>query len=118
MLPTGSASLYLIKQVRDESHRFAITFHRELRDKAMTVSVLDDVPGIGPTRKRAIMRHFGSMRRLRAASEEDIAAVSGIPADVAHAVFETLRAWDAERRDAAEATAREMGRETDGDSQN
>lgn len=118
VLPTGSASLYLIKQVRDESHRFAITFHRELRDKAMTVSVLDDVPGIGPTRKRAIMRHFGSMRRLRAASEEDIAAVSGIPADVAHAVFETLRAWDAERRDAAEATAREMGRETDGDSQN
>ena len=51
---TGSASLYLIKQVRDESHRFAITFHRELRDKAMTVSVLDDVPGVGPTRKRAL----------------------------------------------------------------
>ena len=108
VLPTGSASLYLIKQVRDESHRFAITFHRELRDKAMTVSVLDDVPGIGPTRKRAIMRHFGSMKRLRAASEEDIAAVSGIPAEVAHSVFETLRAWDTERRDAAEATAREV----------
>lgn len=54
VLPTGSASLYLIKQVRDESHRFAITFHRELRDKAMTVSVLDDVPGVGPTRKRAL----------------------------------------------------------------
>ena len=108
VLPTGSASLYLIKQVRDESHRFAITFHRELRDKAMTVSVLDDVPGIGPTRKRAIMRHFGSMKRLRAASEEDIAAVSGIPAEVARSVFETLRAWDAERRDAAKATAREV----------
>lgn len=70
VLPTGSASLYLIKQVRDESHRFAITFHRELRDKAMTVSVLDDVPGVGPTRKRALMRHFGSMKRLRAASEQ------------------------------------------------
>ena len=110
VLPTGSASLYLIKQVRDESHRFAITFHRELRDKAMTVSVLDDVPGIGPTRKRAIMRHFGSMKRLRAASEEDIAAVRGIPADVAHAVFETLRAWDAERDEAAGARARELGR--------
>lgn len=75
VLPTGSASLYLIKQVRDESHRFAITFHRELRDKAMTVSVLDDVPGVGPTRKRAIMRHFGSMKRLRAASEQEIAEV-------------------------------------------
>ena len=86
MLPTGSASLYLIKQVRDESHRFAITFHRELRDKAMTVSVLDDVPGVGPTRKRALMRHFGSMKRLRAASEQEIAEVRGVPADVAKAV--------------------------------
>lgn len=97
VLPTGSASLYLIKQVRDESHRFAITFHRELRDKAMTVSVLDDVPGVGPTRKRAIMRHFGSMKRLRAASEQEIAEVRGVPADVAKAVHEALVAWNAER---------------------
>ena len=103
VLPSGSASLYLIKQVRDESHRFAITFHRELRDRAMTVSVLDEVPGVGPARKRAIMRRFGSMKRLRAASAEDIAAVKGVPADVAQAVFDTLRAWEAERapRDAA-----------------
>ena len=98
VLPTGSASLYLIKQVRDESHRFAITFHRELRDKAMTVSVLDEVEGIGPTRKKALLRHFGSMKRLRAASVEEIAAVKGVPADVARGVFDTLRAWDAERR--------------------
>ena len=90
VLPSGSASLYLIKQVRDEAHRFAITFHRELRDKAMTVSVLDEVPGVGPTRKRALLRHFGSMKRLRAASAEDIAAVKGVPADVAQAVFDTL----------------------------
>lgn len=94
VLPTGSASLYLIKQVRDESHRFAITFHRELRDKAMTVSVLDEVPGVGPTRKRAIMRHFGSMKRLRAAGVEDIAAVKGVSADVAQAVYDTLRATE------------------------
>ena len=92
VLPNGSASLYLIKQVRDESHRFAITFHRELRDKAMTISVLDEVPGVGPTRKRAIMRHFGSMKRLRAANAEDIAAVKGVPADVARAVWQTLQA--------------------------
>ena len=92
VLPNGSASLYLIKQVRDESHRFAITFHRELRDKAMTISVLDEVPGVGSTRKRAIMRHFGSMKRLRAASAEDIAAVKGVPADVARAVWQTLQA--------------------------
>ncbi len=97
VLPTGSASLYLIKQVRDESHRFAITFHRELRDKAMTVSVLDDVPGVGPTRKRAVLRHFGSMKRLRAANEDDIAQVKGISPKVAHDIFATLRAWDAER---------------------
>ena len=94
VLPNGSASLYLIKQVRDEAHRFAITFHRELRDKAMTVSVLDEVEGVGPTRKKAIMRHFGSMKRLRAASVDDIAEVKGVPRQVAEAVYETLRAWN------------------------
>lgn len=106
VLPTGSASLYLIKQVRDESHRFAITFHRELRDKAMTVSILDEVEGVGPTRKKALMRHFGSMKRLRAASAEEISQVRGIPADVAQAVYDTLRAWG---RD-ADADADEPGR--------
>lgn len=102
VLPTGSASLYLIKQVRDESHRFAITFHRELRDKAMTVSILDEVEGVGPTRKKAIMRHFGSMKRLRAASVDEIAQVRGVPADVARAVYDTLRAWgrDEQEREA------------------
>ena len=94
VLPSGSPSLYLIKQVRDESHRFAITFHRELRDKAMTRSVLDDVPGVGPKRKRALMRHFGSLKRLRQASEEEIAATPGVPAEVARTVFEALRALE------------------------
>lgn len=97
VLPSGSASLYLIKQVRDESHRFAITFHRELRGKAMTTSILDEVPGVGPTRKKAIMRHFGSMKKLRAARVEEIAAVKGVPADVARAIYESLRALDADR---------------------
>ena len=92
VLPSGSPSLYLIKQVRDESHRFAITFHRELRDKAMTRSAIDDVPGVGPKRRRALMRRFGSMKRLRAASEEEIAATPGVPAEVAHAVWQALRA--------------------------
>ena len=90
VLPSGSASLYLIKQVRDESHRFAITFHRELRDKAMTRSVIDDVPGVGPKRRRALMRRFGSLRRLRAASEEQIAQTPGVPAEVARAVWQAL----------------------------
>ena len=97
VLPSGSASLYLMKQVRDESHRFAITFHRELRGKAMTTSILDEVPGVGPTRKKAIMRHFGSMKRLRSASVEEIAAVRGIPVDVARAIFDTLRVLNADR---------------------
>ena len=83
--------------IRDEAHRFAITFHRELRGKAMTVSVLDEVEGVGPTRKRAIMRHFGSMKKLRAASADEIAAVKGVPRHVAEDVYRTLRAWDAER---------------------
>lgn len=92
VLPTGSASLYLIKQVRDEAHRFAITFHRELRDKAMTVSILDEVEGIGPRRKKDIMKHFGSMKRLREASVDEIAAVKGVGEDVARALYDTLRA--------------------------
>ena len=92
VLPTGSASLYLIKQVRDEAHRFAITFHRELRDKAMTVSILDEVEGIGPRRKKDIMKHFGSMKRLREAGVDEIAAVKGVSEDVARALYDTLRA--------------------------
>ena len=96
VLPSGSASLYLVKRVRDEAHRFAITFHRELRDKAMTVSILDEVPGVGEKRKRALRRAFGGMRRLREASEEQIAAVPGIPEQVAHEIWGTLRAWDEE----------------------
>ena len=103
VLPSGSASLYLVKRVRDEAHRFAITFHRELRDKAMTVSILDEIPGVGEKRKRALRRAFGSMKRLREASEEDIAAVPGIPAEVAREVYDTLRAWDAELDSSREA---------------
>ncbi|OFK24775.1 excinuclease ABC subunit UvrC [Olsenella sp. HMSC062G07] len=105
VLPSGSASLYLIKQVRDESHRFAISFHRELRTKAQGVSILDEVPGVGARRKRALLSHFGSMRRLRAASEEDIASVRGVPATVARAVYETLRAWEREREPLSAAVA-------------
>ena len=94
VLPSGSPSLYLIKQVRDESHRFAITFHRELRDKAMTRSILDEVPGVGPTRRKALLKHFGSIKKLRAATVEEIAAVKGIPVDVAQAVYDALRIVD------------------------
>ena len=94
VLPTGSASLYLIKQVRDESHRFAITFHRELRDKAMTVSILDEIPGVGHKRKKDIMRYFGSFKRLKAASVEDISQVKGVSVNLAETIYEELKAWE------------------------
>ena len=93
VLPSGSASLYLIKQVRDESHRFAITFHRELRDKAMTVSILDEIPGVGPKRKKDLMRYFGSFKKLNAASADDIADVKGISPALAQTIFDELKAW-------------------------
>ncbi|EPD78219.1 excinuclease ABC subunit UvrC [Atopobium sp. oral taxon 199] len=105
VLPSGSASLYLIKQVRDESHRFAITFHRELRDKAMTVSILDEIPGVGPKRKRDIMRYFGSFKRLKAASADEIAHVKGISKALAESIFDELKAWQKEPSDVADSAS-------------
>ena len=93
VLPTGSASLYLVKRVRDEAHRFAIEYHRELRGKAMTASVLDDIPGVGPKRKKALLKQFGSVKRLREASVNEIAAVPGIPRQVAEEVRAVLIRW-------------------------
>ncbi len=112
VLPSGSPSLYLIKQVRDESHRFAITFHRELRDKAMTASVLDDVPGVGPKRKRLLMKSFGSLKRLRAASEEEIAATDGIPAEVARAVWQALHEQQADDAETPAASSADRPADT------
>ena len=94
VLPSGSASLYLVKQVRDEAHRFAITFHRELRGKGMTASILDEVPGMGPVRKKALMRHFKSFKRLREASLEEIAEVKGLPREVACEVHRVLTQYN------------------------
>ena len=102
VLPSGSPSLYLVKHVRDESHRFAITFHRELRGKAMTVGILDEIPGIGPKRRKALMKQFGSIKRLRAAGVEEIAQTPGVSADLAAAVYETMRGWDEEREEVRE----------------
>jgi excinuclease ABC subunit C len=90
VLPAGSPSLYLVKHVRDEAHRFAIEYHRKLRGRAMTASALDDIPGVGPKRKKALLKEFGSLRRLRAASADDIAAVRGIPRDVAEEIVAAL----------------------------
>ena len=94
VLPGGSASLYLVKQVRDEAHRFAITFHRELRGKGMTASVLDGVAGLGPIRKKALMKAFKSFKNLRAASLDDIKAVPSLPDEVAEEVFLVLQQYN------------------------
>ncbi|MDP2182709.1 MAG: excinuclease ABC subunit UvrC [Actinomycetota bacterium] len=91
VLPAGSASLFLVKRVRDEAHRFAITYHRELRGKAMTASVLDDIPGIGPKRKKALLAAFGSVKRLREASVTEIASVRGIPRELAEEIAAVVR---------------------------
>lgn len=90
MLPSGSPSLYLVKRVRDEAHRFAVEYHRELRSKAMTASVLDEVPGVGPKRKKVLLGHFGSLRKLREATVAQIAEVPGVNAIVATDVFAAL----------------------------
>jgi excinuclease ABC subunit C len=78
ILPRSSEGLYLLQRVRDEAHRFAIAYHRAKRSKAATTSVLDDVPGLGPARRKTLLKHFGSVRKLSAASMEEIAAVPGI----------------------------------------
>jgi excinuclease ABC subunit C len=78
ILPRTGEGLYLLQRVRDEAHRFAITFHRQRRSKAMTASVLDDIPGLGDVRRKALLRHFGSVKRLREASAEQIQEVPGI----------------------------------------
>ncbi len=77
ILPRTSEGLYLLQRVRDEAHRFAITHHRNRRSKSMVESVLDDVPGLGEVRRKVLLRHFGSLKKLRAASIEDIAALPG-----------------------------------------
>ena len=90
VLPRTSEGLYLLQRVRDEAHRFAITHHRQRRSKAMTTSLLDEVPGLGPARQKALLRAFGSVKRLRAASVEEVASVQGIGPQLAAAVVGAL----------------------------
>jgi excinuclease ABC subunit C len=85
-----SEGLYLLQRVRDEAHRFAITFHRQRRSARMTASDLDSVPGIGSTRRKALLRQFGSVKRLAAASLEEIAEVPGIGKRTAQMVLDAL----------------------------
>jgi excinuclease ABC subunit C len=92
--------------VRDEAHRFAITYHRAKRSKALAVSELDGVPGLGPARRATLLRHFGSVRRIAAATPEELALVPGIGPHLAGAVLATLRPG----RDRAEINQAEINR--------
>jgi excinuclease ABC subunit C len=92
LLPTTSQALYLVQRLRDEAHRFAITYHRDLRRKASVRSKFDDLPGIGPRRRGALLRVFGSIKRVREAPVEQIAAVPGIGPKLAAQIKTTLEA--------------------------
>ncbi|MBD8061296.1 excinuclease ABC subunit UvrC [Oceanitalea stevensii] len=91
VLPRTSPGLFLLQRLRDEAHRFAIAAHRRRRSKAMTRSVLDDVPGLGPTRAKALLAEFGSVAGLRKATAEEIAGVKGVGPRTAQAVVDALR---------------------------
>jgi len=88
ILPRSSQGLYLVQRIRDEAHRFGITYHRKLRSDRTFKSVLDEIPGIGPKRKKALMKHFGSIRAISAASIDDLAALDGMTRDAAEKVKE------------------------------
>jgi excinuclease ABC subunit C len=89
-IPRDSEALYLLQQVRDEAHRFAITYHRQLRAKKMTKSVLDDVPGLGPTRRARLLREHGSVKRLRALTETELVDIPWLPERVGRALHARL----------------------------
>ncbi|WP_392426137.1 excinuclease ABC subunit UvrC [Barrientosiimonas humi] len=108
LLPRTSEGLYLLQRVRDEAHRFAITFHRQRRSSAMTRSALDGIPGLGEARQAALLKHFGSVKKLRAASVEDITQVRGVGPTLAASIHAALHDGDAESTPAVNLTTGEI----------
>jgi excinuclease ABC subunit C len=90
ILPRTSQGLYLLQRIRDEAHRFSITYHRKLRSEKTFKSILDEIPGIGPKRKKALMLHFGSTRAISAASVDELAGLEGMTRDAAEKVKEYM----------------------------
>ncbi|MGH3365943.1 MAG: excinuclease ABC subunit UvrC, partial [Nocardioidaceae bacterium] len=90
VLPRTSEGLFLLQRIRDEAHRFAISHHRQRRSKSMTASTLDGVPGLGEVRRKALLRHFGSLKKLRAASVDEITQVPGLGKQTAETVARAL----------------------------
>ena len=90
LLPSRSLALFMVQRVRDEAHRFAITSHRARRTRVGLASILEQIPGIGPTRRKALLAHFGSIDAIRQASIEDLLEVKGMTRDVAQAIKDSL----------------------------
>jgi excinuclease ABC subunit C len=107
VLRQNTSELFLLARLRDEAHRFAITFHRKLRRERNFRSVLEEIPGIGDKRKRALLSHFGSLKRIRAAAAEEIAQVEGFNLQLAERVqrFLSSQSAEAEAQEAAEGGA-------------
>lgn len=90
LLPRESQGLYLVQRIRDEAHRFALSYHRHLRGKAQKRSVLDQIPGVGSKRKKALLSHFGTVKKIRTASIEELAQVEGISDKIATEIYQHL----------------------------
>jgi excinuclease ABC subunit C len=106
-VPRDSEALYLLQQVRDEAHRFAITYHRQRRQKKMTRSVLDDVPGLGPTRRTRLLKEFGSVKKLRERTEDELVALPWLPDRVARALYARLHGERATMKGSRERNGRD-----------
>jgi excinuclease ABC subunit C len=90
LFPPGSAALRLLQRLRDEAHRFAITYHRQKRKARLLASQLEEIPGVGPKTRLALLRHFGSLRQLRVATVEELAAAPGIGSKSAKSIYDGL----------------------------
>ena len=90
ILPRNSEGMYLLQQVRDEAHRFAITYHRQQRSKRMRASALDAVPGLGPARRTDLVKHFGAVKKIKEASVEEIQQVKGVGPKLAETIYQHL----------------------------
>ncbi|AJT40854.1 excinuclease ABC subunit UvrC [Psychromicrobium lacuslunae] len=91
ILPRSSQGLYLLQRIRDEAHRFAITFHRQKRAKSMTASLLDEIPGLGESKSKTLLKHFGSVKKLRAASVQELTEVKGVGPVLGEAIHQALQ---------------------------